>query len=312
MIKESKLSEKDSNLFYSLSNEEALQFRFLSVKILRKYSNMNESDKKNYYDSIISKEDKIAIKGITIFLIKLIFSLILVSVIVFFLYYIPPKKLRILSIPIITLRAEPGGVFVVELILTIIGLFISLKFTKNNISHYGIKKPKHILILYYILLILSIALLANSVILFFRYFHARMNSLMSEESVIKGYYFSFLGISIGLLAVISLIREIKNIKFFTCPICNKINTLTQTGINSRSETKEHQHYEFGHYENSTTTFKKQGDLFGPRITARTRTYVPGQTVSDGLYEHTTFFYNYSCSRCKETHKSSIKTYETKI
>lgn len=293
-----KMTNLDEEIFYLRStDEERLMFDVLSQREFSQYCSWDKDRREAFKENFRKNENQFPIKGFLVFLSKLILSLLLDAMIVFFPFFIN-----------INLFRESGGIFITELVLTAIGVFLSVRLLKNRVENYGIKKRNGLVALYAIMLIGFIILLTVGAYNLYTLMQHTDYSEYTSERFIKGCYFSILEINIGVVGIVLMIKELKKITFYSCRHCNRLNVLSVSDSSSSESIYEHSHYEKGYYQDYVTDFNVDGEDYR----AVTRTYVPGKTVNDGLYRHSYFEFTYSCKRCKKTVKKQRSHYETKV
>lgn len=286
--------------YYGLSETEKSLTSYLSRKKFTEFCALDADGRKKVLKTLERREKMFPFVGFLIFLLKLTISLLLCAVIVFF-----PSRIDI------RLFRQSGGVMLTELILSAIAIPAGIFILKNNVENYGIRR-RRLLVIVYIAMAVGFAFLIFVGLYNLRIFNKRIGSpAYTEEHVAMGYFRSFLQIDVGIVGLVSLVRELKKIFRFSCKYCNLINVLVMKNISHSESVHHHTHYESGGYRESETEFKPVGSLF-TTYTAKTRTYVPGHTVYDGQYQHSDYTTTYCCPRCGKTEKSIYDHYEYKI
>lgn len=300
MLDISKMTKEERHVYYCLPMY--AEKRFLSQEEFSAYCALNNEEKEKYDKILDQREKHFPIKGFLIFISKLIAALLFNALFVFFPFFIN-----------INLFRQTGGIFLTELFLTVVSVPLAVLITKNDVEKYGLKK-RHALVFLYILIMFGFALLFSTGSYNLHVYMKYTNTpKYTDEQIVDGYYFSILRINTGLVGLVAMIIELKKVTFFSCRRCNRLNILTVGDYSKYSDVREHTHYEKGYYQESKTDFKKCGDPFGtPILTAKTQTYIPGKTVSDGMYKHTSYTTTYCCKKCGKTRKKRYEHYETKL
>lgn len=105
----------------------------------------------------------------------------------------------------------------------------------------------------------------------------------------------------GLYLSSSIGYELSDTNFYSCKYCNLLNVMQFDEIKSKSEVKEHTHYEKGYYEDDVSKVKSKVEVDGRYHDIETeivnKVYVPGKTVSDGMFKHTYTTRYFKCPYC---------------
>lgn len=293
-----KIKSQDEKIFYLRSTvEERLMFDVLSQKKFSQYRTWDKDEREKFKEDFRKHENQFPIKGFLIFLLKLALALLLNTLIVIFPFFIN-----------INLFRQTGGIFLTEIVLTAIAVPLSVRVVKNRVENYGIKKRHGLVALYVIMLIGFIFLMVVGLYNLYVFIKYTNYQIYTSKQLVQGYYYSILKINIGVVGLVILIKELKKVTFFSCKHCNRLNVLTISDSSSSESVHEHSHYEKGYCQDSVTDFSVDGSVY----TAVTRTYVPGRTVYDGLYKHSSFEFVYRCPRCGKTANTEKNYYETKL
>ncbi|MGN0804876.1 MAG: hypothetical protein ACI4MS_05795 [Candidatus Coproplasma sp.] len=301
MVDVSKLPENERNVYYSMWGLERHRFSFLSNEEFSAYCKLSNDLKEEFKKKLIDKENQFPLKPFLKFISKLLIASFISGILVFFPYFINIFLFRNVAFIVIT-----------ECILLDITIVISYFITKYKVENYGIKKRRLLVTIYWLIIICCFVFFALSAYRFGYFVDYSGSTIYTEKQIINELYFSALVGSISLNGLIIMIRHLKKVNFFSCRHCNKLNILIFGSGSTYSSVHEHKHYESGYYEESITEYRSASNPYGaPKVIGITRTHIPGQMVSDGLYKHTSHSSEYTCPLCKKT-KIRREYYETKL
>lgn len=163
-------------------------------------------------------------------------------------------------------------------------------------ARYGIKLRSKLVRIYKTAFAVSIVVCVGGFLLTCYGIFSLDKELYTERSIIAAFYRGMMIQMSGLVSAVLVKSELNEVDRYACPICDRLGVLVRTGTDSSVEEVEHTHYEKEHYEEDEVYLR--GNSYGSEsYEGKIKRYVPGKTVSDGMYEHITKIHYYRCPRC---------------